>query len=162
MLAMRLTSLFFFCLTLACFGGDNLSPPIYLSFVEINYKAVSFEDLKKDPQKYSGAMICIKGFLGRDYDVNDSNTDAALYGSPFSKKDGPGSDILKLRLAGYYGSALFKFGFLRECKIYGIYFMTGPPTEGNDVCMLTRIDRVEGMDGTSIDFFAVFKKSGGK
>jgi hypothetical protein len=128
-------------------GGDVERIPDF--FMEQNYKIVSFDDLMKAPQQYSGTSICISGFLGRDFDWMDSSDIPALYNKAFSAPEGPGKDLFKIGIDPIYAFALGKFHFSNGIKIFGVCRVE------NNKIYLDRIDRARAADGT--EFLALFR-----
>ncbi|MGB8355664.1 MAG: hypothetical protein WCD79_17325 [Chthoniobacteraceae bacterium] len=120
-----------------------------------NYASVSFENLKENPAKYTGALISVKGFLQIDNNwlVEDLRRSIpALYNKPVTEEFGGSPDVMKISIDPIYADALHKFRFGKICTIYGIY-SRAPNNAGSDglFCFI-RIDRVESPDGKCINF----------
>jgi len=140
-----LTSIIFLLFLFTC-QADEKNTAFATGFLKDLYTPVSFENLKADPNKYSGAQISVNGFLARDYDWVDTDRVPALYNKPFTS-NGPRPGAMKIGIDVLYADALYKFGFTQKCTIYGVYLMGSHNSGSAGLFSFIRIDRIEGRDG---------------
>lgn len=141
-------------LLLTC-RGDEKRTTFDLEFLKSNYTSVSFENLKENPAKYSGAQISISGVLQIDNNwlVEDlRGSIAALYNKSFAGNNGADQGIMKIGLDPIYADALHKFGFGQQCTLYGVYTHALNNAGSDGLFCFIRIDRVESPDGKCINF----------
>jgi len=134
-------------LPLVC-RGDDKGNVFAVSFLEDLYPPVSFDALKKNPDKYSGKMISVSGFVAPDYDWFDADFVPALYAKPLGIKEMPTLDAQIIKIDIFYRVAFKELGAFQKCKIFGIWY-----NHDSDIITgkFVRIDRVEAENGKTLD-----------
>jgi len=133
---------------------DNRVP---LSVAE-NYTVVSFEMLKNDPKKYSGALVAIDVYLARDSEVLDSDKIPALFDKESEVRHEPALDSSKVQVNIVYADMLHKFGFNQWCRVYGVYYVPCSGIDVKELYSFIRIDRVEGSRSVLNFYFQIEPK----